>query len=170
MFTPYFLRSSACATVLPTSASGAISFEIFSFSESCTKSSIRAVSSRCARRIAISRSGYTTSAPSFSRISPCSALDALAMTFLTPMPTSRSTARIDVSISSPMHTTATSHSPIPVASSVSRSRFFTTNAFSVNSRNARTFSSSRSSTIRSVSPSASSSANAWPKRPRPITP
>ena len=86
------------------------------------------------------------------------------------MLTSRSTARIDVSISSPMQTTATSQFPIPVFSSDSRSKVFTANAFSVYSRNARTFSSSLSITSRSASAIASSVASARPNGPRPITP
>ena len=78
--------------------------------------------------------------------------------------------RMEVSICSPIHTTATSQFCIPVSSKVFFSRFFTTTALSVSSRISCIFSSSLSITSRSASDSASSSARAYPKRPRPTIP
>ena len=136
----------------------------------CIKSSTRVVSSRLANRIAISRSGYTTSAPSFSNISPCSALVALAITNGIPIATRFKVVRIEDSIFSPIHTIATSQFCMPVSVSVFLSSVLTTTAFSVYSRISRTLSSSLSITSNSAPDPASSVARAYPNRPRPITP
>ena len=170
IFKPKRERRSASTTVFPTSFSGTISLEMVRRSLSWMKSRTRTVSRRFASRMAISRSGYTTSAPSFARISPCSALLALETTLGIPRLTRFSVVRMEVAICSPMQTTATSQFWMPVSAKVFLSRVLTTKAFSVYSRISRTFSSSPSRTRSSAPDLASSMASAYPKRPNPTIP
>lgn len=101
-------------TLFPIALAGIFIFETLICSLSCTKSITLEVMRRLASLIAISRSGYTTSAPSFSRISPCSALLAFEITCGIPIDTRLRVVSIEVSSCSPIHTTATSQFCIPV--------------------------------------------------------